>query len=169
MKKQLILILLLLTSVSYTFADSIPTLDTSTIYNAERIIDKYSGKISESFSEGIKQVAPVAKQSFYMVVKLQIAKGISLFLPLLLAIIFLFLFYKEYKRIETILASGNVPNHMNSHYGVFSDDNCNPLLIIYMAFGIMFLIGSVFTTIDAITYVIAPEWYAIKEIIDLFK
>lgn len=38
---------------------------------AERIVDKYSGKISDAFSQGVEAVAPTVKEGFVIVVKLQ--------------------------------------------------------------------------------------------------
>lgn len=58
MKKLIVLLLLMLTSVLYGQND-VP-LDSLSVSEAERIVDKYAGKISDTFETGLSKIAPVA-------------------------------------------------------------------------------------------------------------
>ena len=166
MKNKLILFMLLISLITYsqTAKDSL-----STSQNVERLIDKYGGKISEGFNDVVEKTTPVAKEGFHIAVKLNIAEGIGYLLPLVFFFIFGYIFIKEYNRIDNMLKSDNIPRNMNKNYGPIDDDNSTPLLWISLVFtGILFVI-SLFTTIPGIKHLIAPEWYAIKDIIKLFK
>lgn len=135
----------------------------------ERIIDKYGGKIVEGFNSFVETATPYAKEGFEVVLKLQIAKGIGYLMPMLFFFIFLFLFTKEYKRIMTILESDKVPVHMDRKYGAFDSGNASFVLYFYLAATIFsFLLGAG-CLFPGITHLIAPEWFAIKEIIELIK
>ncbi len=166
--KKLIIILLCLSFSFSSFAEKTKEKQDS-ISNTERIIDKYSGKVVEGFNNVVEKAVPIAKQGFETAVRLQIAKGIANLLPLIFFLFFLYSSNKEYDRINTILSSDNIPKHMDQKNGPFDEDNITPRLIIYFIIALILGILSLFTTYTGITHVVAPEWYAIKEIIKLFK
>ena len=111
----------------------------------------------------------LAKEGFYVAVKLNIAQGIGELLPLIFSIIFGYIFIKEYNRINNILNSDKVPNNMNENYGPMDEYNVTPLLIMSLIFTCILFILSLIFTISGIKHLIAPEWYAIEDIINLFK
>lgn len=129
---------------------------------AERIIDKYTDKIADSFNAGIKKITPSIKEGFNIVVKLQIAKGIAYALPLFSFIIFFILYQREYNRIAKKC------KEEDSNYGPFEVVHVTPLLIINIIITAILCIMTLVFTYDAITHILVPEWYALKEIIDLF-
>lgn len=167
--KKFILLLLLSFTIATSFAQDKAKDSTATLSEAERIIDKYGGAAIEGFNNVVAKITPMAEQGFEMAVKLQIAKGVGLSLPLIFCLIFLITFFKEYNRLDKILSSKEVPNHYNRSYGPFDESNITPLLIVSAILFLVFVVLSAFTTYDAITHLVAPEWYAIKEIIELFK
>lgn len=150
-----------------SFTTTAQTEEVIPITETERIIDKYGGKITESFNNMVENVTPYAEEGFNMVVKLQIAKGIILLLPLIMLIICIIIFKNEYFRINKILSSDNIPNHFNEGYGPFCDSNGTPILYATFISLILLCIISLFTTYDSILYLMAPEWFAIKEILNL--
>ena len=117
----------------------------------------------------MESAKPFVKEGFQTVVMLQIAKGIGYLLPLILFIIFLILMINEYKRIDNILKSDNVPEHMNNRYGPTGESNVTPIFILYLIFSAILFLASLTFTFDGITHIIAPKWFAIKEIIELLK
>jgi hypothetical protein len=140
-----------------------------TITQAERIIDKYGGKAIDGFNSVVEKVVPMAEQGFVMAVKLQIAKGIANLIPMLFFVISLILFVREYKRIDNLLASENTPENYTSSRGVMDEYNITPLIIVTLVLIVVSGILTCICTYDAITHLVAPEWYAMKEIIELFK
>jgi len=170
MKKLLTILLCVVTFSMSAQTDTTSTMvvDNVTVTEAERIVDKYSDKIALAFSEGVQQVAPMAQDAFKMVVRLKIAEGIVRLLPLFLFFFFFYSTVKEYKRIEQLLNSENVPNHMNNEYGPLNDSNVTLYLVMLLIVTTFTFILSLVCTFHGITHIIAPEWYAIKEIIELF-
>ena len=167
MKKSIFIITLSLISfLSHAQKDSsqTPILD-----KTEHLIDKYSVKIAETFVNTIEASKPVAKEAFKTVVMLQIAKGIAYLLPIMAFIIFFVMFISEYNRIDSILKSENVPSHMNKHCGPMDEDNVTPKIVLSLIFSCIFMIMSFFCTYSGVVHLIAPKWFAIKEIIGLFK
>jgi len=157
MKKFITILILLISLQSYTQStlDSIPN-----ITETERIIDKYGSKISDGFNKMVENVAPMAEQGFTMVVKLKFVEGIILLLPLLFAIIFLILFKKEYNKVYNEIK--------DTHYNdVFDCDNITAFIVIYLILFSIFTLIAIFTTYDAIIHIFIPEWFAIKEILNL--
>lgn len=151
-------------SVKDTTASATPILD-----KTEKLVDKYGGKIADAFMSTMEKAKPMAKEGFESVVWLQIAKGVAGVLPLILCIIFMIIFVKEYRKIDNLLKSENVPKNMDNHYGPFDSCNINPILTgSFILTGIMVIV-TVFTIADGIQHLIAPKWFAIKEIIDLIK
>lgn len=164
MKKIITLLLILFSSICFS-----QTVDSTKITETERIIDKYSGKIADSFTQGLEKVTPIAEDGFKIAVKVSIAQGIGLLLPSLLFIIFFSLLCKEYSRLETILMSDDVPSSMDCRHGPYSEYNFTGILSFYTIFTGLSAIASAFTIYDGILHLIAPEWYAIINIIELFK
>jgi len=135
MKKLILLICIMITSFTYSQTET------------ERIIDKYSDKISQSFEEGLQKVAPVAEQGFEVAVRLQIAKGTVYMLGaiMLLTLILMTFFYKPLVKYIHEVSGGSI-------YGF--------VVVSFIPLGILLYNG--------ITRLIAPEWFAIKEIIEMF-
>lgn len=150
--KKLIFILFLLMSMSSWSQDS--TVVTTT--QAERIIDKYSGKISDTFNEGIKKITPMAEKGFDVVVRFEIAKGIGLLLPLPICITFVFIIISTRRK-----AKFNDVGDPTNGWGI--------LLIITWVIASVSFIVSIFSVYSGILHLMAPEWYAIKEILEIFK
>lgn len=148
MKKFILFITLSIFTLNAQAQDSIPNIN---IPQAERIIDKYSSQIAETFEQGLEKVTPIAEEGFKMVVKFQLAKGIILMIPFF---IFWISLYKLTKFWNT------------EH---FNDDDVSSLGLIWIILLIITFILSIFCTYGGVTRIIAPEWYAIKEIIELFK
>jgi uncharacterized membrane protein len=134
--------------------DSTITLEKG-VSEAERIIDKYGGKIVDGFNTLVSKAVPYAKEGFVIAVKLQIAKGIAGLLPLIAMFLFIYLFFKANKKAE---------------WGYEGPQNTSAVLTIVtgiIAF-ILFIVA-MFNTYDAVLYLVAPEWFAIKDIIQLMK
>lgn len=127
------------------------------ITEAERIIDKYSGKISDTFEKGLETVVPVAEQGFEIATKLQFAKGIVHLSVVGLWVLFLFLTWKTYK----------VAKEDDPHCWV--DGKCGGFALTSLVIASVLTIALPFMLYHGLTHVMAPEWYAIKEIIELFN
>lgn len=167
MKNLVLFILLIIGNIIYA-QDSIKT-QTPILDKTEHLVDKYSSKIADTFISTMESAKPFVKEGFQTVVMVQIAKGIGYLLPLILFIIFLILMINEYKRIDNILKSDNVPEHMNNRYGPADSLNVTPIFILYLIFSAILFLASLIFTFDGITHIIAPKWFAIKEIIELLK
>lgn len=123
------------------------------ISETERIIDKYGGKIIEGFNKVVKEVTPYAEEGFRVVVRLEIAKGIYYMVPTLIFLIMCIIFYRK---------------------GIFSWmfkekawDTPMPLFT-----GMVLVCIGAWAALnfpDGILHLMAPEWFAIKELIDLVK
>jgi hypothetical protein len=160
--------LFILCALVLSFTINAQTETEEPITETERIVDKYGGQIIDGFNEVIRNVTPYAEEGFNMVVNLQIAKGIGNLLPTILLFIFIIIFRNEYYRIDNILKSDNIPQHMDKRYGVIAEENSTLILWLSLATCILLFIISLFTIYDGVLKLIAPEWYAIKEIIELF-
>ena len=158
--KRLITLLLVFTIFTVNAQDVV--VNEKTITETERIIDKYGGKLAESFTEAMESATPIAQEGFKMVVKLQIAKGIANLLPILFFAIFLYLFKRNYDKIAAD------ENRGDPRRGPFDEDNITPLLIVYFVMMCLMFIIACICTYDGLVHIIAPEWFAIKEIADLF-
>lgn len=158
--KSILTTLLLLLSVS-TFSQEV-VVNQETITETERIIDKYGGKLADSFTQAMESATPMAKDGFKMVVRLQLAKGSAKLLPLILFVIFLISFKKEYKKIS------KNENRSDPKKGPMDEDNVTPILILYLVMTCIMFIVACFSTYGGLVRLIAPEWYAIKEIAELF-
>ena len=113
------------------------TSKTPVLDKTEELIDKYGAKIAQSFSSTIESTKPMVKEGFNELVNFQIAKGIALLLPLLFCIIAFYIFYRQYKQIQTLLRSDKVPDYLDKRYGPFDESNISPHLIVPFIFGIL--------------------------------
>lgn len=120
-----------------------------TTTETERIIDKYGEKIAIAFEEAIDTATPIAKEGYQIAIKLQVVKGIAELLPLVFTIILWFLFNKEYKKVESFEYNGT------------------PWLYFTFVSAIITSLIALFSTYTAVLRLMAPEWYAIKDILDL--
>lgn len=146
MKKLLLLLMLSFTMITYADTTNAKTLN---VLETERLIDKYGGQAVESFNALVENTIPLAESGFKMVVKLQIAKGIGKLIPLLAFIILLINTIKHWDKL----------NELDDGGGVF---------LFWSVVGIIILgIMSCISTYKAILYLIVPEWFAIKEILNL--
>lgn len=163
-----ILTLLLFTLFSFV-VNAQQTISDTTISNAERIIDKYSGKIANTFIAGIEKITPVAINGFELAVRLQIAIGLFDLVGCVLFFICFIKLFKEYNRINAVLDSKDTPSRMNKTEGPFFDQNITFKLRAFTLLSVLSVILLPFFLYEAFTHLIAPEWFAIKEIIEIFK
>jgi hypothetical protein len=164
MKKLTTLLFISILSITVYAEDTIKIKSSET----EQIIDKYGNKIVESFNAFANKTLPIAEEGFKIVVKLQIAKGIGNFIPLIIFIVFLILLNKEYNKIIEITQGENCPRTMSKNHSPFSEYNASLFLILYVTGVIIFFIISSISIYRATLLLISPEWYAIKEIMNLF-
>ena len=169
MKRIITICMLLLISITYSQESQEVLESTIQTTEVERIVDKYSSKIAESFSTFMETAAPLAQEGFIVVVNLQIAKGIVMLLPLLAFIIFMYLSFREYNKTAAELKQENIPEYLNARYGPLDESNVNiKVLGTFILAGITFIMACL-STLDGVTHLIAPEWYAILEISKSFK
>jgi len=126
------------------------------VSETERIIDKYGSKVAEGFSTFMDSATPMAKEGFEMVVKLQFAKGVAYLLIPIFCIIGWFIFSKNYK-----IAREDDPREW-----VFGKNGSIALASLIVS--CCLLVASIPATYHGLLHVIAPEWYAIKELATLF-
>lgn len=133
--------------------DSIPISET------ERIVDKYGDKIINGFNNIIKDVTPIAVDGFEVVVNLQIARAIGY----LIIALFLFIpsgFTAWFFKWSYTIPEGN--RHPRNY-----DDDWSFLLVISTVISLITLGFAVNLIYHSVLLFIAPEWFAIKEILDL--
>lgn len=147
MKKIIILMMIVLGTFTSRAQDSTKT----TISEIERVVDKYGEKIADGFISTMETAKPVAKEGFKVVVKLQFAKGIANLLPLLIFIISVISITKLWGT-----------EHLNNK-------DISAVGFIWLTLLIISFVLAIFDTYSGITHLIAPEWFAIKEIITLMK
>ena len=139
---------------------------------AERLIDKYGGKAVETFEIVVEKATPLAKEGFSMAVKLQFAQGIAQLIPLILFFVFLFLYLKTLRNYKNESIKFDMPDTRNRVSTVAENMLINYYMTRFLIFGILgavcFILAAV-NTYGGVTRLIAPEWYAVKEIVELFK
>lgn len=170
--RKVFLLFLLLLPFVFNAQVSDTVVITKEITETERLVDKYGGQIISKFNDVIKAATPMAKEGFEMVVKLKMAQGFASLIPLSLFFLFSYLFYIEHKRVESILNTPKEDRTIERYeysYGPMSNYNISTFTIIYLIAASLFFVISLFTTYTAIMYLLAPEWYAIKEIIQLLN
>lgn len=150
--KKLFLFLILILSFTITNAQD----TTDKITETERIVDKYSDKVVDGFNELIKKVTPVAEDAFEIAVRLQIAEGLARLIPLfMLPLIWLIL-------RNVIKKSKWRPNgDADNGYAILQ-------IVLWVILCIDF-IAFIITIYGAIVRLVAPEWFAIKEILNLIN
>lgn len=154
--KKLVTILVLL----FTFAVNAQEKEDTTpvISETERIVDKYGNKLAESFAEFMETATPMAQEGFKVVVRLQVAKGFCRLLFIPLSIFFAWLFFRSLKE-----------SHSESFdEKAFSGSVTIAICVMSALLGIISIITAIFQTSTGIQMIIAPEWFAIKEIAELF-
>lgn len=152
MKKLLLIItMFVFTNTIYSQQDSL------NITQAERIIDKYSQKIESSFTKGIENITPMATEGFEMVVKLKFYTALSsIFTTFFILVISFYIAFKYYP-----IASEDNPND-------FTEGKYGLVVIIFSFLGVVSFISTPFILVHYLPMLFCPEWYAIKEIIELF-
>ena len=120
----------------------------------ERVIDKYGQKAVDGFNTAIEKATPIAEEGFRVAVKLQIAKGVEKMLPFALVTPFLlYILIFNYRRIK----DGEEFN--KKHF----------ICLVTFIVSVFFIPVTLISFIDGVKYLIAPEWFAIKDIIELFN
>lgn len=174
-KKTLLAVILLIyigAPAQETALDTLKVKDVAElkVSETERIIDKYGGKIVDGFNYAVESVTPVAEQGFKIAVRLQLADGLAHILPLIFFFVFLSRYRKEYNRIDTILMSSeDLPGKYLSYKPVWNESNASFQLILYLIFTIVMGVLACKYTMYGITHLIAPEWFAIQDILTLIK
>jgi len=164
MKKLLFVLIAIMLSFN-TFAET----DSTSITTAERVIDKYTTKMFDAVQNTAQALEQPAKEIFKSVVKLQVAKGITYLLPILVFIIAILIFYREYRRIERLLSSQNVPSCYDKYQGPMGDGNINTIMVLSLVIACVCIAISIFSIPVGIQYLASPEWFAIKEVLSIFK
>ena len=158
--KKLVFLLALALGLSFQNTIYATTTDSTSVQitTAERIIDKYSGKIYDNINDIVSKLEGPAKEVFHYVTMKNFAQGIAGFLP---AFLFIILFFPYWINVTKIF---------NGKYDGNMDDDSQATYV--MGWGITLLVLGIitlFTFTDAIMHVIAPEWFAIQDIIGLVK
>lgn len=152
MKKIITLLLICISFNSYS-QDS--TMTNVNVTEVERIVDKYGEKAIDGFNNLVDKVSPTAVQGFEYVVQLQIAKGIGMLLPILIFFVCLIVLL-------------NIRN--DKWVTKDTDTTITGIVgITSLIIGLFSIIMSFVYTYDGILHLLAPEWFAIKEIIELIK
>jgi len=134
----------------------IDSLSIEKITETERIIDKYSEKIADSFNNLVEKATPMAEQGFDIMVKLQIVEGILYLLFSILTIILWFFFFKYYK-----IAKKDNDYWVDGKFGGVS--------LILLIFSTISTIVSIPLMYHGVLKLFLPEVYAIKEILYLIN
>lgn len=135
--------------------DSIPKIVEKTT-EVERIVDKYTNKVWDSFATLVEKASESAKVGFKWVVKLQIAKGIAGLIPLILAIMLWISFKRTYEKASV---KENFQFHLETE----------PIMIMKLVTATCISIVAATLFYDSVLYLIAPEWFALKDIRDLVR
>ena len=153
MKKALLLLMFLPIMFNVSAQNQVNDvgIDSISISETERIIDKYSEKITNGFNDMAKEVAPLAEQGFEISVKYQKAKGIStLAFSALFLLIPLIVIYFTVKHEKDLDEEVTTPIFITS------------ILSFVFAVANIIIVGA-----SSVQRIISPEWFAIKDIIEL--
>jgi len=152
MKKIFVLLAFVITFASQTIAI---TADSTNISNAERIIDKYSDKAYTTIVSIADRLEGPAKEVFHYVTMKNFAQGIAGFAP---ALLFLMLFYYYFPTVKKMIKE----NKCDADHGAVFVVGWGLALL---ALGIL----TISTFQSSVMHIIAPEWYAIQDIVSLIK
>ena len=125
-----------------------------TITEAERIVDKYGGKISGAISSLADALKVSAEHVYMVLVRQQVAEGISVVLLLVVFIIIAIMFSRNFNKADYKDSQGNRHATMSIILGI-----CTAVLGVIL----------IFILPEAIIKLINPEYGAIKEIFELVK
>lgn len=160
MKNFLLILFLLVNTLTYSQNDSIP--DNSTDKNvstAERVIDKYSGKAYDAVKELANALKVPAEHVYTVLVKQGIVEGVTWLVIFIIMSIMLGI---------AIKIMFTLPMFTDSDY----DDNVTVPGIFAILGGIIGGIGVVICLFHIDVMVggfINPEYYAIREIVEILK
>lgn len=146
---------LLFSITAYTQTETVEIPITET----ERIIDKYSSKVANSFSKFMDTATPMAQEGFAMVVKLKFAEGIA-YLTVIPFCLFFWGTFMKYYRLANEYSENSEDHWTECKYGTLS--------VVMLVSSCVTTVGLIPALYHGLTHVIAPEWYAIKEIAGLF-
>jgi VIT1/CCC1 family predicted Fe2+/Mn2+ transporter len=166
--KNFIFSLMLLLTTSIYAQDS--TAVVGEVTAAERIIDKYSGKAYEAVKELASALKVPAEHVYKVLVMQGVAEGITYLVVGIIGFILglIGLYYYSYAKRQNI--KGNPYNTG----GVTSDwqaGNCveqTLSVILYVIGGLLILI-MMFNISTVVTGLINPEYYALKQVMEVFK
>lgn len=151
MKKLLIIIALFIASVS-TYATDTTTYVTNT--NAEKLIDKYTAKVTATVIALAQVLKQPAEHVYAVMVKKQIISGISMLgFPLLLIICLMII-------------------SVNLKKSKWDENNWNTkatVIVVCMVFGVISLIATMLCFTDILQCLFNPEYNAIIEITNMIK
>ena len=158
--KKLFTIALMFIMLSVTAQNENKEVKESNVSETERIVDKYSSKLAENFSQFMETATPMAQEGFKVVVRLQIAKGICKLLFIPLSFFCIWFFYKNYNSM--------IREEKDTGKDVSGNDWRIGAMVISGLIGIISIITALFQTSSGLQMLIAPEWFALKEITTLF-
>ena len=157
MKNILILIFTFISLSLYSNEDSTKVEMPSTTQEVERLIDKYGSKTVEYFENAVESVTPIAEDAFFVVVRLKIAEGIAYLLIIPLLVVCAIFAYRCYK-----IAYHDKPSFWpEGKLGGIGAFLCIASVILFILMP--------FAVYEGLIHIIAPEWFAIKEIFELIK
>ena len=167
MKKLFTLLMALILTINVGFSQSqgdngvtiqetptVMSVDSATLSETERIVDKYTDKVASGFNNLLEKTTPYAEEGFNMVVKLQKAKAFAKLMILFMGTIFLIWFMRVFPKAD---------------YSEYDWNRWATLSVLIGILGLTCFIIGLFNLYDAVLLFLAPEWYAVKEIMSLFK
>ncbi len=159
MKKIILLLSIIVACCINTFAQDTtkiqdPFITEAGLEKTDEIISKYADGIRDAFNEGMEHAVPVAKDGFELMVRYEIAIGITYLMPLLFFIVFFSMCIVYAKKSEWRKYEIDFEGVMCMILGTVS---CIALIITMCTIG------------EAVLHLLAPEYYAIKDIIAMFK
>ena len=168
MKKIFIVLMFALTASLTAFAQDTTSVSNN-ITEAERIVDKYAAKVTTAVTNIVAELEEPAKEVFRITVKLKIAQGIAYMLVLVATIIYFYIFNIQYKKGNEYWKDYNQAKLNSYYYKDWSDAPNFGISMIFLILGVIFAFASVFATYWGILHLIAPEWFAIQELVELVK
>lgn len=148
------------TTVNSTAEKTATTVVDSTNYlalvQAEKLVDKYSGNITAAVVSLAKALQQPAEKVFQILTYKAFAEGLGLLLLPIITILLIIWFFLSFKKSEWTY-SGDPDNK----YAVMT--------IISGATSVIMLAVTYINITNMITHLIAPEYYAIKDIIDIVQ
>lgn len=122
----------------------------------ERLIDKYSDKIADSFSNAVSSITPIAEDGFKVMVSLHFVSGFQLLLVVIALTILSLYFIIQFQK------------HINEKDSCGDWGGTKTVFFFLSLISIIVLI-SVLVGVPILSKLIVPEYYALKELISFIK